>query len=96
MEDLRYLPTRYYMRLNIEESIITIDVHGLDCEEMERLIIFISSLLRGIGFSLVIIHGYNHGTVLKEALRKDEFVSRPHTVETNKFNLGITTYVFSA
>ncbi|SDJ31500.1 hypothetical protein SAMN04487760_10537 [Lachnospiraceae bacterium G41] len=96
MEDLRYLPTRYYLKVNVDGKNVTVNVHGMDREEMERLIKFIASLLRGIEFSLVIIHGYNHGTVLKEAIRKDEFVSRPHTVVTNKFNLGITTYEFAA
>ena len=96
MEKLSYLPTRYYLRINVEESTVTVDVHELGCDEMERLVNFIASLLRGIGFSLVIIHGYNNGTVLKEAIRKDEFVSRPHTVVTSKFNLGITTYEFAA
>lgn len=96
MEKLRYLPTRYYLRLKVEGRIVEVNVHGFDREEMERLVRFISVLLRGVEFSLVIIHGYNHGTVLKEAIRKDEFVSRPHKVVTDKFNLGITTYKFAA
>ena len=96
MEKLNWFPERYFVRLNIDGKTVTVDVHGMDKETMESFINFIALLLRGIEFSLVIIHGYNNGTVLKEAIRKDEFVSRPHTVITDKFNLGITTYAFAS
>ena len=96
MEILNWFPEKFFVRLKIDGTIVFVDVHGMNKGEMESFINFIASLLRGIEFSLVIIHGYNNGTVLKEAIRKDEFVSRPHTVITDKFNLGITTYAFAS
>ncbi len=95
-EKLRFLPSKDYLRLCIEGTIISVNVHGLNRYEMERLLRNIAALLQGIEFSLIIIHGYNNGTVLKNAIREDQFVLRPHKVVTNKFNLGITTYVFVA
>ena len=96
MEILNWFPDKYCVRLKTDGTMVFVDVHGMNKEEMESFVNFIVLLLRGIEFSLVIIHGYNNGTVLKEAIRKDEFVSRPHTVITDKFNLGITTYAFVA
>ncbi len=95
-EKLNFLPLRDFARIQIEGAIITVNVHELTCPQMERLLRNISALLKDMEYSLIIIHGYNNGTVLKEAIRKDDIVYRPHTVVTNKFNLGVTTYVFAA
>ncbi len=96
MEILNWFPDKYFVRLKTDGTIVFVDVHGMNKEEMESFVNFIALLLRGKEFSLVIIHGYNNGKVLKEAIRKDEFVSRPHSVITDKYNLGITTYAFAA
>ena len=95
-EKLRFLPAKDFDRITIEGKEITVDVHMLKRPQMERLVKNISALLKDEEFSLIINHGYNNGTVLKKDIRKDKFVFRPHTVVTNKYNLGITTYVFAA
>lgn len=95
-EKLRFLPAKDFARLIIEEANISVNVHELHRDQMERLVKNISALLKDEEFALIIIHGYNNGTVLKEDVRNDKFVCRPHTVVTSKYNLGITTYVFAA
>ena len=46
---------------------ITADVHGMKCFEAKRFINNIINIVH-ITFQLVIIHGYNHGTAIKEML----------------------------
>ncbi len=46
---------------------ITADVHGMKCNEAKR---FIINIVR-IAFQIVIIHGYNHGTAIKEMLAQN-------------------------
>ena len=48
MEILNWFPERYSVRLKTEGTIVIVDVHGMNKEEMESFINFIASLLRGI------------------------------------------------
>ena len=62
-------------RIKISESRsgkirITADVHGMKCYEARRFINNIINIVR-IAFQLVIIHGYNHGTAIKEMLAQN-------------------------
>lgn len=49
---------------------IIADVHGMTCREARRFINNIINLVR-IPFQLIIIHGYNHGTAIKDMLAND-------------------------
>ena len=82
-------------RISIIDGIMFVDVHGFTRNEMIRFLKNVSLIPRE-PFSMTIIHGFNHGTVLKEAVRCEDLVSRPHTIVTDKFNPGVTTYVFAA
>ncbi len=62
-------------RIQISESInektrITVDVHGMKCYEARRFINNIINIVH-MAFQLVIIHGYNHGTAIKEMLAQN-------------------------
>ena len=62
-------------RINIyhEEDgtpVIQIDLHQLTCREARKALNNILALYR-FGFKLDIIHGYNHGTALRDMIRSD-------------------------
>ena len=82
-------------RISILEGVLFVDVHGLTRNEMVRFLKNVSLIPRE-PFSMTIIHGFNHGTKLKETVRYEDIISRPHTIVTDKFNPGVTTYVFAA
>lgn len=68
---------------------ITVDVHGLKCSEARRLINNLINLLR-MSFQLIIIHGYNHGTAIKDMLATN--FSNSHIKERypDCYNQGVT------
>ncbi len=85
-------------RIQVVESLdvlrITADVHGMKCYEAKRFINNIINIVR-TAFQLVIIHGYNHGTAIKDMLAvnfKNIHVSRRFEDPRNQ---GIT-YMFIA
>ena len=47
---------------------VTVDVHGMKCCEAKK---FINNIINAVrtAFKLVIIHGYNHGTAIKDMLK---------------------------
>ena len=66
------LPNDELHRLKIENIedrsvCITANVHKLKCHQARRLINNVICLLQ-IPFKLTIIHGYNHGTAIKDML----------------------------
>lgn len=50
-----------------KKSRITVDVHGMKCHEASRLINNIILIIHKT-FKLTIIHGYKHGSAIKEML----------------------------
>lgn len=68
---------------------IIADVHGMKCYQAHRFINNIINTVR-IAFQLIIIHGYNHGTAIKDMLA-DNF-SNYHITEqhADPFNKGVT------
>ncbi len=80
-------------RITINDSkevvTVTVDVHGLKCFQAKRFINNIINLIQ-VMFKLVVIHGYNHGTAIKDMLSND--FSNEHvmfqTVDPN--NKGVT------
>lgn len=73
---------------------VTVDVHGMKCSQAKRFINNIINTIRE-AFKLVIIHGYNHGTAIKDMLA-DNF-SNSHIVEQypDPYNKGVTYMVLA-
>ena len=59
-------------RISVKEEksslILTIDFHSLKCLEARKILSKIIALNK-YAFALHVIHGYNHGTALKEMIR---------------------------
>lgn len=59
-------------RLQVHErdqySLVTVDLHWLRCAEAERFLRNIINLTFRTNFKLLIIHGYHHGTALKDMI----------------------------
>lgn len=74
---------------------ITVDVHGMKCYEARRFINNIINIVR-MAFQLVIIHGYNHGTAIKEMLAHN--FSNEHICEqfNDSHNQGVTHMLIAA
>ena len=102
------IPTRLRMvltqdelnRINISESSdgkirIIADVHGMKCYEARRFINNIINIVRE-AFQLVIIHGYNHGTAIKDMLAQN--FSNDHIYEQfpDPRNQGVTHMLIAA
>lgn len=87
-------------RLNISESInrqlrIVADVHGMKCSQARRFINNIINTVR-VAFQLIIIHGYNHGTAIKDMLAHN--FSNTHITEKHvePYNQGVTHMLIAA
>ena len=78
-----------------EETEITADVHGMSVKRAKRFINNILNIVR-TKVQLIIIHGYNHGTAIKDMLA-DQFVNE-HIVEKylDSENQGVTNIVAAA
>lgn len=50
--------------------IVTADVHGMNCRQAKTFIKNVIALFRG-AFKLVIIHGFNSGTALRDLFRTE-------------------------
>lgn len=81
-------------RLSIKETPgtkpqIIVDVHGMKCSQARRFINNIINTIRE-SFKLIIIHGYNHGTAIKDMLA-DNFCNS-HIAEQyiDPYNQGVT------
>lgn len=81
----------------IDESEIRIvaDVHGMKCYQARCFINNIINTVR-IAFQLIIIHGYNHGTAIKDMLAEN--FSNTHVTEQHldPYNLGVTHMLIAA
>ena len=72
---------------------LTIDIHGLYVEDaLERVSDFIASAPRDVE-KIVVVHGYNRGTALRDAIRDRLRSPRIRMVEPAFFNDG-ETYVW--
>ena len=87
-------------RLKITESNsdhikIIADVHGMKCYQARRFINNIINIVR-TAFQLVIIHGYNRGTAIKEMLAQN--FSNDHIYEQfpDPRNQGVTHMLIAA
>jgi len=81
-------------RISVQESPqgvirITADVHGMKCCEARRFINNIINIVR-MAFQLIVIHGYNHGTAIKDMLACDFRNSHICRQFSDPYNQGIT------
>ena len=74
---------------------ITADVHGMKCYQARRFINNIINTVR-VAFQLIIIHGYNHGTAIKDMLVEN--FSNTHITEQHldPYNQGVTHMLIAA
>lgn len=87
-------------RIKVEETyeglpIIKVDLHGMNRNSACR---FISNIIKinRFPFLLDIIHGYNHGTVLKEMIIHEFFSTRVANKECPSWNPGETLMKIAA
>ncbi len=71
---------------------MTVDVHGLKCNQAKRFLNNIINLVQG-SFRMIVIHGFNHGTAIRDMLIKG--LDNPHIASQNidAHNPGITHMV---
>ncbi len=70
---------------------ITLDLHGMSCKLTRRVVKSIIAMYR-FSFELVLIHGYNHGTALKDMLYNSLDNERIISKHSPEYNPGITTF----
>ena len=68
---------------------IQVDVHGMSCCEARR---FMNNLINTIGFdcSITVIHGYNHGTAIRDMLENQFDNCHVRNRQPDPFNPGRT------
>ena len=80
-------------RVSIEQrnnmNYIYVDLHGMSCKIANRVVRSIIAMYR-FSFVLVLIHGFNHGTALKEMIRNSIENSRIKSITSPDYNPGIT------
>lgn len=73
---------------------VTVDVHGMKCCEAKK---FINNIINAVrtAFKLVIIHGYNHGTAIRDMLAEN--FSNIHIADQyqDPYNKGVTHMVLA-
>lgn len=74
---------------------IIADVHGMKCSQARRLINNIINVVR-ITFQLIIIHGYNHGTAIKDMLAENFSNSHIKEQHADLYNQGVTHMYIAA
>lgn len=71
---------------------ITVDVHGMSCQDALRFVKNIVALHFRDSFNLIVIHGYNGGTAIKETITDHKISARVRNVRHCWWNPGITTF----
>jgi len=74
------------------EIVIRVDLHHLTKKVAEKVLQSIISVNR-FPFTLDVIHGYNHGTVLLEMIRNEFSHQRIQRIYSNSYNPGETYLV---
>ncbi len=68
---------------------IIIDVHELSCQEAKQFINNVINISFG-SFTVEVIHGYRHGTKIKDMLRKKFLNPYIKLIIPDQVNLGVT------
>lgn len=81
-------------RLTIQENSnsilqVTVNVHGMQCSQAK---IFLNNIINIIqtSFKLTIIHGFNHGTAIKDMLSQNFSNNHITNQYPDLFNKGVT------
>lgn len=78
-----------------KEGEIIIDVHGMKCCEAKRFINNIINISRR-EVKITVIHGYNHGTAIRDMIRNGYDNSHVKYVIPDKKNKGVTRILATA
>lgn len=89
-------------RIEIKESQditeIIVDFHGYTVQQARRFFNNLLNLVHGVGILIKIIHGYRHGTAIKEVIRR-ESLNKPHgyqiQIKEDMYNEGVTLFSFA-
>lgn len=73
-----------------EHIIVDVDVHQMTCAEAKKFIRNIISLLTQYNFTLNVIHGYLHGTAIKEMIYSENINNRIEKISSPSNNPGIS------
>lgn len=94
------LSTEELARLTINKTVdnciqIVVDVHGMRCYEARR---FINNIINAVRCKvrLEVIHGYNHGTAIKDMLTSDFANSHIEEQYLDRNNQGMTHMLIAA
>lgn len=85
---------RINIGVNDPGFLIQVDLHGLTCAEAKRFLNNIICLVNP-GFRFDVIHGYNHGTALKNMLMEDFNNKRVIKKNPDHKNPGLTHILIS-
>lgn len=75
---------------------VSVDVHRMTCSEAKRFIRNIISLFAQCSFTLNVIHGYIHGTAIKEMIINDSISKRVEKVSSPADNPGVSILVIAS
>ncbi len=94
-EQLEMILTRdELMRVRMDGKVLYVDLHGLKVAEAKRLLLNIMAVNRA-GYDICAIHGYHHGTAIKEMIQTRLYNQGMVRREVVKNNLGRTFLKFS-
>lgn len=81
----------------IDENNIRIvaDVHGMKCSQARRFINNIINIVR-TPFQLIIIHGYKHGTAIKDMFSRNFCNTHVSEKHLDSYNQGVTHMLIAA
>ncbi len=76
-------------RIREYEGKIVVDLHG---KKRREAIVFVNNIINLVHhpFEMDLIHGYNHGTVLKEMVLEEQINRRIVNRRCSNDNLGVT------
>ncbi len=94
------LPVNEYMRLTFTDldgvsTQMVADVHGMKCYEARRFINNTIAIVR-TDFQPTVIHGYRHGTAIRDMLADNFKNSHVREQYQDHFNQGLTHMIITA
>lgn len=83
------LKSEQLSRIEFQNNEMTIDLHKMGSSECCWMVRTIIAATR-TGFKMNLIHGYNHGTILKKVLRTEKMSRRVTDMYSDPWNPGMT------
>lgn len=78
------------------DSLIRVDVHGLTKNQAIRLLENLIAMNRNDTFTIEVVHGYRHGTAIKEAIYSELHTKKSIRKISHAYNKGITFLAYAA